>query len=184
MRYTLVRPDGAAGQSHDFDGQPPLISPNKGRWLPDNPPIYDQATHTLQMVTPVPADALEIGYVAITRPLNQVRAAKRAELKAARVAAILADVVIGTRTWPADEEFKRKLGNIIMRMSRGKPAPAKLRGTSGPAINTPTLAQLDAIDDAIAAQEDAAWDRYWLRIDVVQAAFDAGDVVAIDAVTW
>lgn len=181
MKYTLVKPDGTTAQSHDFDGPPPLIAPNKGRWLPDIPPAYNPATHTLQVVAPVPADAVAIAYTVMPRPLNQVRAAKRAELKAARDAAILADVTIGTRTWPSDEEFKRKLGNIILRVSRGKPAPAKLRGTSGPAINTPTLAQLDAIDDAIAAQEDAAWDRYWLLIDAMQAA---PDVVTVNAIIW
>lgn len=181
MQHTLVKPDGSVGQSHDFDGLPPLISPNKGRWLPDNPPAYNTATRTVSRVLPVPADATAISYTVNPLPMGTVRAAKRTELKAARDAAITNDVSIGTRTWPSDDAFKLKLAAILARMGRGKPAPAKLRGTSGPAINTPTIVQLEAIDDAIAAQEDAAWDRYWLRIDALQAA---SDVDAVNAVIW
>jgi hypothetical protein len=130
-------------------------------------------------------EAARLAVIAATPlPLAAVKALKVKQLKAARDAAILADVTIGTRTWPSDDAFKLKLAAITARLVRGKPAPAKLRGTTGPAINTPTLAQLDTIDDAIAAQEDAAWDRYWLRKDAVQAAFDAGDAVAINTVTW
>jgi hypothetical protein len=137
------------------------------------------------------SDPAEIGFVyaggVFTAPpvtLADARKSKRQELKIARDDAILADVTIGTRTWPSDDAFKLKLAAITARLVRGKPAPAKLRGTTGPAINTPTLAQLDTIDDAIAAQEAAAWDRYWLLNDAVQAAFNAGDAVAINTVTW
>ena len=117
-------------------------------------------------------------------PLSETKQHKLRALKAARDAAILADVTIGARTWPTDDAFKLKLAAITARLVRGKPAPAKLRGTTGPAINTPNLAQLDTIDDAISAQEADAWDHYWLLNDAVQAAFDAGDAVAINAVIW
>ncbi|MEQ1663163.1 MAG: hypothetical protein ABL877_10765 [Thiobacillus sp.] len=72
MKHTLVRPDGTTGQSHDFDGMPPLISPNKGRWLPDNPPAFDTLTSTLQVVTPIAADATEIPYAIVPRPAQQI----------------------------------------------------------------------------------------------------------------
>lgn len=147
-------------------------------WIPFTATAADDVG--VKVLAAIAADALTIAPVT-PKPLSEVRAAKRAELKAARDAAITADVTIGTRTWPSDAAFKLKLSAIIARMGRGKPAPAKLRGTSGPAINTPTLLQLDAIDDAIAAQEDAAWDRYWLRIDALQAAVT---VAQVDAVVW
>ncbi|MDP3124615.1 MAG: hypothetical protein Q8M84_03180 [Thiobacillus sp.] len=72
MKYTLVKPDGTIGQSHDFDAAPPLISPNKGRWLPDNPPAYDPLVTTLQVVTPIAADATEIPYTVAPRPAEQI----------------------------------------------------------------------------------------------------------------
>lgn len=72
MKHTLVRPDGTTGQSHDFDGPPPLISPNKGRWLPDNPPAYDSLVSTLQVMTPIAADATEIPYTIVPRPAEQI----------------------------------------------------------------------------------------------------------------
>ncbi len=72
MKHTLVKPDGTTAQSHDFDGTPPLISPNKGRWLPDNPPAYDSLVSTLQVVTPIAADATEIPYTVVPRPADQI----------------------------------------------------------------------------------------------------------------
>lgn len=111
--------------------------------------------------------------------LNDLKADKRRELKAARTAAIEADVAVGARTWPSDDSFKSRLTQLIARIGRGKPAPAKFRGTSGNPINTPTVAQLETIEDAIAAQEEAAWDRYWARIDALQDATNAAQVAAI-----
>lgn len=72
MKHTLVKPDGTTGQSHDFDGAPPLIAPNKGRWLPDNPPAYDSLVSTLQVVTPIAPDATEIQYTVVPRPADQI----------------------------------------------------------------------------------------------------------------
>lgn len=72
MRHTLVKPDGTTAQSHDFDGAPPLIAPNKGRWLPDNPPAFDPLVSTLQVVTPIAPGATEIPYTVVPRPAEQI----------------------------------------------------------------------------------------------------------------
>lgn len=72
MKHTLVKPDGTTGQSHDFDGPPPLISPNKGRWLPDNPPAFDPLVSTLDVVTPIAPDATEIPYTVVPRSAEQI----------------------------------------------------------------------------------------------------------------
>lgn len=72
MKHTLVKPDGTTAQSHDFDGQPPLISPNKGRWLPDSPPAFDPLVSTLQVVTPIAPEATEIPYTVVPRPAEQI----------------------------------------------------------------------------------------------------------------
>lgn len=72
MKYTLVKPDGTPAQSHNFDGPAPLIAPNKGRWLPDNPPAYDSLVATLQVVTPIAPIATEIPYTVVPRPAEQI----------------------------------------------------------------------------------------------------------------
>lgn len=81
MKYTLVKPDGTTGQSHNFDGAPPLISPNKGRWLLDNPPAYDRLVSTLQVVTPIAPEATEIPYIVVPLPAERIVANLTAEVQ-------------------------------------------------------------------------------------------------------
>lgn len=61
MKYTLVKPDGSIGETKDFDVCPD-IAPNKGKWLPDNPPAYNQATHYALVVSPQSMAQAEILY--------------------------------------------------------------------------------------------------------------------------
>lgn len=78
--YTLVKPDGTTDQSHDFGvDQPPILAPNKGRWLPDKPPSFDPDTQKLKVVEPITTAALEIPYQ--IRPLTASQIAKRAAAK-------------------------------------------------------------------------------------------------------
>ena len=182
MKYSLVKPNGSIVRTIEFDSQPAQPIAAKGRWLPDTPPMFNPITHTATAIEPVPANATEIGYTVTSRPLAQVRTHKKKELAVARDAALVADVVIGTRTWPADDLFIGRLNALISRASRAKPAVAKLRGVDGPAINTPTLAQLEAIEDAIFAQHEAVWAQYWARIDVVNDANATVD--SVFAVVW
>lgn len=79
MKYTLVKPDGTVGPSHDFPDQPPQIAAVKGRWLPDNPPAYDQDTQKLKVSEPVNPAALSIPYQ--IKPLGANQIAKIAAMK-------------------------------------------------------------------------------------------------------
>lgn len=62
MKYTLVKPDGSLSQTIEATTAPSL-SPNKGRWLPSEPPEFDPVTHYVEPVVPVPAGAEAVGYV-------------------------------------------------------------------------------------------------------------------------
>jgi hypothetical protein len=130
---------------------------------------------------PVSQTAIEIEYVIQDRPLGAVGVEKRESLRLSRNSALLVDVTVGLQTWSTDEEFKRKLANMILRMSRGRSGPARLKGTSGPEIVAPTLNQLDAIEDAIFAQENSVQDRFDARIETLQTATTVSE---INAITW
>lgn len=76
MKYTLVKPDGTFGDTRDFAGVPPTLTPNKGKWLPDSPPDYNPATHVRTLGTQS-TNNQEIVYVVVPRsPADIVREAK------------------------------------------------------------------------------------------------------------
>ena len=105
MKFTLVKPDGSLSESRNFDSAPPILSPNKGRWLPDNPPDFNPATH-IRTVQDIPADAVEIPYLVAPRNPADIAAeqsAKARETAITRIAEIrtamadhLADLAVGT----------------------------------------------------------------------------------------
>ena len=123
------------------------------------------------------------GVAVVAKPkalLSKVKSDKVRELKTARDAALKAPVTVGAKQFPSDDEFANRLQLMIRRINKGAPLPAKLRSEIGN-INTPTLPQLKAIDDAIDDLKDSVWSRYEDRLDAVKAAADAA---AVDAVTW
>ena len=88
MHYTLVKPDGTLGQTRDFDIAPTL-APNKGKWLPDNPPAYDPLTHSRVRSASQSVNNSEIVY--LVTPLDpqiiadrEAAEAKRAEIAQAK----------------------------------------------------------------------------------------------------
>lgn len=136
----------------------------------------------LQLASPANLLAAGITYTPDPAPsLNSVKARKIRDLKESRNTALDSTVVVGTRTWPTDEAFKVRIARIIARIGRGKPAPAKLTPLIGNPINTPTLAQLENIEDAIIAYEDGVHDTYSAKVDLVNAALDNA---AVAAITW
>lgn len=180
MKYTLVLPNGTHGQSRDFPDAPPVLTPNKGRWLPDTKPEFNPATHVVTAVLPVPDNATSVPYAVTPRPLDAVKAEKIAVLESNRRMAVVADVTVAGKVYPADPEYREVISNLVSRSSRGKPLPLTLRGKDGIPISlTPTL--LGNIEDAIAGQMQAAWDRFWSRYDSVQ---EAATVEAVMAVVW
>jgi hypothetical protein len=126
-------------------------------------------------------DLLAAGVIYAPDPppeVSDVKAAKLMELKDARLSALLVDVTVGGKNYPADSEYRELISNMVSRATRGKPLPATLRGSNGvPVTLTTTL--LDSIENTIAAQMQAAWDRYWARVDAVNTASTADLVLAV-----
>lgn len=89
MKYSLVKPDGTVGRSHDFAGPPPILSASKGRWIPDNPPVFDPDTQKLKVNEPISPAALEVPYQVRALGANQI--ARIAAMKSA--AADLGDML-------------------------------------------------------------------------------------------
>lgn len=106
MKHTLVKPDGSLGQSREFDGAAPTLAPNKGRWLPDNPPAFNSATHVRTVTLPVPADASEVPYLVTPRNPAEMAAEQAAAARSSatvRIAQIRAEM--------ADQLADLALGN-------------------------------------------------------------------------
>lgn len=84
MNYTLVKPDGTIGATRDFDVAPTL-APNKGKWLPDNPPAFNPATHVRNRAAVQSMGALSIAYTIASRPPAEIAAeAAQAALQSER----------------------------------------------------------------------------------------------------
>lgn len=181
MNYTLVKPDGTVGDTRDFTTAPPTLAPNKGKWLPDNPPAYNPATHT-RTRGPQSVNAAEIAYIVTARPLATVRAEKIASLEQARQQAIatLPPVTVAGKQYPATPEYREIVTGVARRQAAGRPIPATLRGVDGTSVSL-NAALIAQIDDTITAAVQEAWDRYWQRFDAVQAATT---VEQVDGVAW
>lgn len=115
-------------------------------------------------------------------PLANARAAKIAALIASRDVAVTADVTIDAVIYPADEKFKTYVSRMLNQTGRGKQLPAgdliRAKDRSKPAV---TAALLGRLEDALTAQEAAAWTKFNGLVDQVMAA---PDVVAVEAIVW
>lgn len=114
------------------------------------------------------------------KPLAGIKQAKISELKQAREAAAQADVTVAGKVFPADKDYQFLVSSMAARAARGKPLPGELRGVDGTPVAL-TAALLGQIEDAIVAQVEASWGRFWTRVDAVKAA---ADVAGVEAVTW
>ena len=100
MIYTLVKPDGTTGPSHDFPAAPPTLASSKGRWLPDVIPTYDPALQIAARRNPQPTGATAIQYDITFKSAEVIAAeAKRAQESGERAA---------LRTAPIIKQLRRK----------------------------------------------------------------------------
>jgi hypothetical protein len=90
MNYTLVKPDGTLGQTRDFD-EAPILATNKGKWLPDNPPAFDPATHVRNHAAAQSVNAAEIIYLVTQRPAEELAAEAAEKTKREEIAQAKAD---------------------------------------------------------------------------------------------
>lgn len=64
MLYSFVNTQGMIiGQPREFEDLPPELPAQKGKWLLDQAPEYDNLLYTRTRVEPVPSDATAISYV-------------------------------------------------------------------------------------------------------------------------
>ena len=149
-------------------------------------PAADSAAHAVQLKAAgaIPADWVvhAVDMVQPPRSVPEVKAAKLAQLEAARKAAIanLPPVTVAGKAYPANTEYREVITGIARRKAAGRPIPATLRGLDGTPA-TLNAALIDQIDDAITVAVQAQWDRYWQRVDAVQAATT---VEQVNAVEW
>ena len=139
----------------------------------------------LKTVGAVPADWVvsAVDTAIPPKPLSEVRAAKLASLESSRDAAERANVTVAGKVYSASEAFQAKVSRTINQTGRGKPLAgandAWRTADAQPVVMTAVL--LGLIEDAITAQSAAAWTRFGLRFDAVQAATTNE---AVDAVVW
>ena len=113
--------------------------------------------------------------------LEAVKESKLSELRSARTAASNADVTVSGSTFTAEPDTQTGFKRLADRMRRGKPSSltAILDAAGNPVpVN---LALLDAIEDAIAANTEAAWNKYGMLAGQVNAA---ATTEAVNAVVW
>lgn len=78
MLYSLVNSQGMIiGHPTEFD-VPPELPAQKGRWLPDLAPDYNNLLYSRSRVEPVPADATAISYVLTPVSMAEAQGVARA----------------------------------------------------------------------------------------------------------
>lgn len=116
------------------------------------------------------------------RPIAEVREAKLVQLAQARDTAAAADVTVQGRTFAATERVRALFEQLGGRLRRGKPtALTAVYEANGTPVSPVTSALIEAIEDAIATQAEAAWNKYGQLVGQVMAATT---VEAVDAVAW
>lgn len=130
-------------------------------------------------------DEWEVRQIPVETPepvsLDAAKAAKAAEIEAARDAACLADVVANGRTWQADKRSQDLLGSAITLAIAGLPLPAAWRDRDNSNMPITALADLLAIAGAIAANVSAAYTHSW---ELKAAVADAQTVEEVAAIDW
>lgn len=176
MKHTLVKPDGTLGQTRDFADAPPAIAPNKGRWLPDNPPAFNPMTHTIARVEPVSPGATSIPYSVTLRQPADVLADKLAELAALRYEKETAGITVAGASIKTDRESQATLASAYTSMKNGLLAQVDWKASNG--WVTVTLAQLEPIAQAVAAHVQACFSRERALASALQAIVDNPVAVA------
>ena len=115
--------------------------------------------------------------------LAKSKAAKIAEIIAARDAACDADVTAHARQWQADKHSQLLLGQAISLASAGLPLPPVWRDAANAEMPIVSIADLLTIAGAIAAQTQAAYSKSWaLKAQVNDKLTDT--VAKVKAIAW
>jgi hypothetical protein len=122
------------------------------------------------------------GTAVVAKPgpsLDELKASRRPLIDRARNAACYADVPALGHTWQADARSQDLLSNAIRRAHAGKPLPPVWRTADNVDMPIESLADLEAIEDAIAAQTLAAYQQSWSLKAQLDVATTPEEVEAI-----
>lgn len=141
------------------------------QWV-DAPDDVAPATHLFNGVAVV---------VKPPKPLADVKEAKISSLRQSREAASVANVTVSGKVFTAEPETQTAFKRLADRLRRGKPTTlsAVLDVDGNPVAVSQAL--LDGIEDAIAANTEAAWNKYGQLAVQVKAA---ATVAEVEAIQW
>lgn len=114
--------------------------------------------------------------------LAQAKASKLVSLMVSRDAASSANITVQGKTFSAAPEIQTGIKRLADRMRRGKPTTLQaILDVAGNPVSPVPQALLDGIEDAIAANTEAAWNNYGAKVAQVNAA---ATVAQVNSVTW
>lgn len=146
-------------------------------WIPFTASPDDTEPHSREIFDATKAIAAPFAGV----PLDELKAERRALINHARDAACLASVTAIGHTWQADARSQELLANAVRRAHAGKPLPPVWRDADNVDMPVATVADLEEIEDAIAAQTLAAYQQSWALKAQIDGATTAAEV---EAVQW
>lgn len=109
-------------------------------------------------------------------------AAKIASLQQSRDAASAANVVVGGSAFAVPSAIQTGIKRLADRLAAGKTTALKaLLDANGNPVSPVTLSLLQSIEDAVAANTEAAWNQYGTLVAQAKAATTLSQ---LDAITW
>lgn len=130
----------------------------------------------------VPLSAEEVSEIANRppKPLNQVKATKLAELKAAWANTQNLGISTRGKTFATGGQARAQLDRLLAAQANGITIPTTIRADDGTPIDF-TAVTIKGLYDMIIKTERIAEDNYWAKRALVEAATT---VVQVEAVVW
>lgn len=175
MRYSLVQ-YGNIIKTANFDYAPPILAPNKGRWIPDNPPPVIEQYFYAQVSYPIPEDAAEIPYVVLDKNLNDLKQQKRSEINSLRDQEESAGFSYLGKTFDSDMNAIKRIA-IAVQAAAVAPADFTIDWTTQDgSVVTLTKTDILTMPVVMAATANALHVKARLLKELVDIAQDAQDI--------
>lgn len=113
-----------------------------------------------------------------TKPLSEIKAAKRAQIERDRDVACYADITVNGHAWQADPRSQSLMATAILLAQAGVYTPSVWRTADN--VNVPvTLQDLVLIAGSIAARTQTVYAASWARKAALEAATTAEEIAAV-----
>lgn len=113
--------------------------------------------------------------------LSRKKDSKLIEIETERDKACVQNVVAGGYTWQVDTRSQSLIRDAIARSYRGKGLPPVWRSADNVNVPLTDVAQLEAIEDAVALNVQQAYARSWQRKESVA---NAKTIQEVEAIVW